>query len=71
MEPRKPLRIPDEHLGQNFQRDVAVQLRVARPVDLPHPAHTNRCNDFVRPEAITRGKRHRSEYYIVEEEAMR
>ena len=27
-----------ERLGQHLQRDVASQLRVARPIDLPHAA---------------------------------
>ena len=37
LEPRKPFRIGDERLGQNFQRNVALQLRIARAVDLPIP----------------------------------
>ena len=48
LKPRKPHRIAYERLGQNFQRDIAVQLRVARPVDLPHPARTDKCRDLVR-----------------------
>jgi len=37
LEPRQPFRIVDEHLGQNFQRNVPLQLRVPSAVDLPIP----------------------------------
>jgi hypothetical protein len=40
-----------EGLGQDLDRDVAVQLRIARAKDLPHPAFANRCGDFVDAEA--------------------
>ena len=36
---------------EDFNRDVAIQLRVARLVDLAHPACTEGGEDFVGPEA--------------------
>ena len=59
LKPRKPLRIPDERRGQNFQRDVAVELRVASAIDLARPTHTNGRNDFVRSEARASNECHR------------
>ena len=38
LEPREPVRIGRERLGQHLDRDVAVQPRVARAIDLAHPA---------------------------------
>ena len=36
--------------GQHLDGDVAIQLRVARAIDLAHPARADRGNDRVRPE---------------------
>ena len=36
VEARQPLRVGGEGLGQDLERDVAAELRVARPVDLTH-----------------------------------
>ena len=36
---------------QDLERDVAIQLRVAGAIDLPHPALANLGNDFVDAEA--------------------
>ena len=37
-EPGQPFGVAGEAVGQHLQRDVAVELRVARPVDLAHAA---------------------------------
>ena len=42
-----------EALGKDLDRDVAVEFRVARAVDLSHPARAERPEDFVRAEART------------------
>ena len=42
--------IGGEGLGQDFQRHVAVELRVAGAVDLPHPACANLGGDLIRAE---------------------
>ncbi len=36
---------------QNLDRDLAVQFRIARAIDLAHAAGAQRRDDFVRPEA--------------------
>ena len=38
-------------VGQDLDRDVAIQLRVARAIDLAHAAGADRHDDFVRAEA--------------------
>ena len=35
LEPRKPLAIPGEVLGQDFDRYLTPELRVTRSIDLP------------------------------------
>ena len=42
LEPREPIGIAGEGVGQDLQRDVAIELRVARAIDLPHPAGADR-----------------------------
>ena len=37
-EPREPIGIARERVGQDFDRDVAIQLRVARAIHLAHAA---------------------------------
>ena len=51
VEARKPLRIAGEGLWQNLDRDLALQLRVARAIDLAHATGAERGQDFVRAEA--------------------
>ena len=38
LEPRQPFGMGRERLGQHFDRDVASESRVARAIDLAHPA---------------------------------
>ena len=35
-EPCEPFGVAYEEIGQHFDRDVAIQLRVARPIHLAH-----------------------------------
>jgi len=49
-EARESIRIKRERLWQNLQRDVAIELRVARAINLAHPAHTDNRQYFVRAE---------------------
>ena len=37
-EPRQPFGVAGEEIGQHLDRDIAVERRVARPIDLAHPA---------------------------------
>ena len=45
-----------ERFGQDLDRDVAIQLRVARTKDPPHSAFADRRGDLVDAEARARGK---------------
>ena len=45
-------------LGQDFDRDLALQLRVAGTVHLTHSAFAEQRRDFVRAELLTNLKGH-------------
>ena len=47
LEAPKSIRILGERRRQNLDRDVAGDARIARPVDLPHPARPERSDDLV------------------------
>ncbi len=59
LEPREPIGIERERFGQDLQRDVAIQLRVARAIDLAHPACAERRLNFVGTELCAGRQRHR------------
>ena len=46
----------DEHLRQNLDRDVAIEVRVARPIHFAHAAGSEGGDDFVRTEAGAGGE---------------
>src|SRR5438309_5949758 len=46
-----PVRIERERIGNDFERDVATELRIARAIHLAHPARAERRDDLIRPEA--------------------
>src|SRR5258705_13903220 len=58
LEPREPLRVLSHRGQQHLDRDVAIQLRVARAIHLAHPTRPKQGDDFVRTEARTDGHRH-------------
>ena len=43
---------------QHLDRDEAIQPRIARPVDLTHPADADQRQEFVRAVPGSRGRRH-------------
>ena len=47
-----------ERLGQNLQRDVALQSRIASPIHLAHAAAANQLDDFIDADASARRKGH-------------
>jgi hypothetical protein len=51
LEPRERGRVSSECLGQDLDRDVAIQLRVAGPIHLAHAACPERREDFVGAQA--------------------
>ena len=50
LEPGQPLRVVDEGVGEDLQRDITVELRVPGFVDLPHAARADGGEDFVGAE---------------------
>jgi hypothetical protein len=58
LEPGEPLRIARKYLRQDLQRDIAVELGVARSIHLAHTAGAKSASDFVRAETGPRNQRH-------------
>jgi hypothetical protein len=54
----EPLGIRREQLRQHLDRDVAIQPRIARAIDLAHAAGAEGGNDLVRTEAAAGTQRH-------------
>ena len=52
----EPISVVRERLGQDFDRDIAIQLRVAGPEDLAHAAFAYAGDNFVDTETGTGGK---------------
>ena len=48
LEARQPIGVVRERFGQDLDRDVAIQLRVARAIDLAHPACADAARGFRR-----------------------
>src|SRR4029453_18774915 len=60
LKPREAVRIGGERVGQNFQRDVAVQFRIARAIHFAHAAHADLAGAFVDADAGAWTQRHES-----------
>jgi hypothetical protein len=45
-------------VGEHFECDLALQSRIACPIDLAHPAGAKQRHDFVRTELSARAQRH-------------
>ncbi len=58
-QPREPLGIAGERVGQHLQRDITVEVCVPRAVDASHAARADEGGDFIRAEASPRCERHR------------
>ena len=58
-EAREAVRVGSESLGEDLDRDLALQLRVGRAVDDPHPALAERAGDLVATEAGAGREAHR------------
>ena len=50
--PREAIRISRHGLRQNLDRDLTLQLRVGRAVDLSHSAGTERASDLERADSL-------------------
>jgi hypothetical protein len=60
LEARDAIGIGDERFRQDFDRDIAIELRVARPVDFTHSARTDLRDDFTGAETSTDAQDHRN-----------
>ena len=58
LEARSSLFTFKELFRQYLHRDVSIEARVPRPVDLSHPARAERREDLVRAEPRAGGERH-------------
>ena len=61
LEARPPRGVVHHGGRQHLDRDVAVEPRIVRPVDLAHPARAEQAHDFVGAESRAGGNRHGSE----------
>ena len=57
LEARQALGVVRERVGQDLDRDVASELRVAGAIHLAHPAPSRRVN-LIRAEASSSGQSH-------------
>ena len=57
-ESRQPIRVAREQLGQDLERDVAIEFRVARAIDLAHAALPKPVEDLVSADSAARGEAH-------------
>ena len=60
LEASEPIGIGREELGQDFQRNIAIQPRIVRAVDLAHAARSDGGDDFVNTNAGAGGQWQRS-----------
>ena len=62
-EPRKPVGVAGERVGQDLQRDIAIELRIAGAEYLAHPARADAGDDFVDAEARAESEGQVAELY--------
>jgi hypothetical protein len=58
LEPGNPIAVGGKHIREDFDRDVAVELRIPRAVDLAHSAGTERRDDLINTEPRAWCQRH-------------
>ncbi len=59
LEARQPVAVRGEPRRQHLDGDIAAQLRVARAIDLAHPAGAQQRRDRVRADLLTDEIEHR------------
>jgi hypothetical protein len=57
-EPREAVGVVRHLREQDLDRDLAMQVRIARPIDFAHAPGAQQGNDFVRAETSAGGERH-------------
>jgi hypothetical protein len=63
LEPRERVRIARDRDRQDLDRNLALELRVPRPIGLPHPAGADRADDLVGAKSGTGCQRHGGRNY--------
>ena len=63
LEASTPIRVGRDRVGQDFDRHIAAEPRVARPVHLAHSAGAEGRDDLVRAKACAGRERQRSQLY--------
>jgi hypothetical protein len=53
LEAAQPIRVCGDLLGQDLDRDLAIETGVTCPIDLPHASRSQRSEDFVRTETCS------------------
>ena len=48
LEPRQPVRIVNDRIGKDLDRDLAVEARIAGAIDLAHATGAERADDLDR-----------------------
>ena len=61
-EPGKPFRVIRKGIGQDLQRDIAIELGVPGAIHLAHATLADQLGDSIRPEACAGAEGHRVEY---------
>ena len=54
----EPFGVVRKQIREDFDRDVAIELRVPRAIDFAHAARADRHADFVRAKTSASSKRH-------------
>ena len=65
LEAGEPVGVEGEQFGEDLQRDVAIELRVVRAIDLPHPARAQGRLNLVRAKARASGQGHEARLILV------
>ena len=63
LEPRESVRIGDEGLGKDLQRDIATELRIRRAIHPAHAAFAEESDDVVVSQPVTDVHRHALDFY--------
>ena len=62
-EAREPLRVVRERLGQDLDRDIPIELGIARPIDFAHASATDRLDQLEDAEVGAGGEGQVAELY--------
>src|SRR5262249_31793989 len=71
LETRRTIGIRGEQFRENFERDVAIEFRIAGAIDLAHPARSEQRRDFVVAESHARREGHVNVRGIIGEKPLR